>query len=168
MAAISAYTTYDAKKSAQDIAKYNAQVAEQEAQEAERAGDLEAARVRREHARLAGQQRAQFSANGIDFSDGSAADALDQTDFFSQVDQATAKTNAAKQAWNLRARKAGYEYEAAVQRPGFSSLLAGASSVASSWSRYGGGGSSAGSYSYNDEASGMKFSRTGADVRARR
>lgn len=134
VAGISAYTTYDAKKSAKDQANYNAQVSELEAQDARRAGDEEAAKLRRQNAQLAGAQRAGFSAKGIDFETGSAGDALDQTDFFSQVDQSTAKTNAAKQAWALRAKKKGYEYEAAVQRPGFSSLLAGASSVASMWS----------------------------------
>lgn len=133
-AAISAYTAYDAKKSAKDQANYNAQVAELEAQDAKRAGDEEAAKVRRQNAQLAGAQRAGFAAKGIDFSDGSAADALDQTDFFSQIDQTTAKQNAAKQAWNLRARKQGYQYEAAVQRPGFSSLLAAGGTVASKWS----------------------------------
>lgn len=133
-AAISAYTTYDAKKSAKDQANYNAQVAELEAQDAKRSGDEEAAKVRRQNAQLAGAQRAGFSARGIDFTEGSAGDAMDQTDFFSQIDQATAKQNAAKQAWNLRARKQGYQYEAAAQRPGFSSLLAAGSTVASKWS----------------------------------
>ncbi len=132
-AAISAYTTYDAKKGAQQQANYNAQVAEIEAQDAKRQGDEEAAKVRRQNSQLAGAQRAGFAAKGIDFSDGSAADALDQTDFFSQVDQATAKQNAAKQAWNLRARKQGYQYEASAQRPGFSSLLAAGGTVASKW-----------------------------------
>ena len=134
VAAISAYTTYDAKKSAKDQANYNASVAELESQDAKRAGDEEAAKVRRQNAQLAGAQRAGFSARGIDFTEGSAGDALDQTDFFSQIDQATAKQNAAKQAWNLRARKQGYQYEAAAQRPGFSSLLAAGSTVASKWS----------------------------------
>jgi hypothetical protein len=135
-AAISAYTSYDAKKSAQSQANYNAQVADIEAKDAIRAGDEEASKVRRQNAQLAGAQRAGFSARGLDITEGSTADALDQTDFFSQVDQATAKQNAAKQAWALRARKQGYQYEAAVQRPGFSSLLAAGSTVASKWSSY--------------------------------
>ena len=140
-AATSVAGAYSQAKSAKQTASYNAQVAEVQAQDARTRGDEEASRVRRQNAQLAGAQRAGFSAKGIDFSDGSAADALDQTDFFSQIDQSTARDNAAKEAWNLRARKAGYEYEARAARPGqaaFTTLLSGASGVADKWTRYSG------------------------------
>jgi hypothetical protein len=140
-AAAGAYSAYQSAGAAKDQANYNAQVSELNAQDARRAGDEEAAKVRRQNAQLAAAQRAGFSAKGIDFENGSAGDALDQTDFFGQVDQTIAKQNAARQAWNLRAQKNGYEYQAAVSRPGMAaglSLLGSASSVASKW--YGGGG----------------------------
>ena len=137
--AVNVYGSYQQAKSAKATANYNASVAEMEAQDARRRGDENAAQVRRQNAQLAGAQRTSFSAKGIDFSDGSAGDAMDQTDFFSQVDQNTARDNAAREAWNIKARKKGYEYQAASIRPGFaatSTLLAGASDVASKWSAY--------------------------------
>lgn len=142
-AAMGAAGAYQQAKSTKQTANYNAQVAEIQAQDARARGDAEASRVRRQGAQLAGAQRAGFAAKGIDFGDGSAADALDQTDFFSQIDQNTARDNAAKEAWNLRARKASYEYEARAARPGqagFTTLLGSAPSVADKWLRYSGKG----------------------------
>ena len=138
-AAVSAKGAYDQAKSAKDTANYNASVAEMQAQDARARGDDEASRVRRQNAQLAGAQRASFSAKGIDFGDGSAGDAMDQTDFFSQVDQNTARDNAKREVWNLRARKAGYEYEARTARPGqaaFTTLLAHAPTVHDKWTAY--------------------------------
>lgn len=138
-AVASAYSSYQQSKSAKDVANYNAQVADVQARDARTRGDEESAKIRRQNAQLAGAQRAGFSAKGIDFSDGSAGDALDQTDFFSQVDQNTARDNAAREAWNIKARKKGYEYQAAAARPGTAaglSLLGSASDVAGKWSAY--------------------------------
>ena len=86
-----------------------------------------------------GQQRAGFSAKGVDIGEGSAADALDQTDFFSQIDQGVAKNNAQRAAWNTRAQKKGYEFQASSINPGAiagATLLAGASDVAGKWYAY--------------------------------
>lgn len=138
-AAVGAKGAYDQARSAKNIANYNAQLAETQAQDARTRGDEEASRIRRQNNQLAGAQRAAFSAKGLDIGDGSVGDALDQTDFFSQVDQSTARQNAAKEAWNLRARKAGYEYEARNARPGqaaVASLLSSAPSVASKWQQF--------------------------------
>ncbi len=138
-AAASAYGTYQQSKANKAMANYNAEVAEMEARDAKRQGEDEAARVRRANQQLAGQQRAVMAARGLDFSEGSAAEALTQTDFFSQVAQETARQNAAKAAWNARARKQGYQFEAASARPGMNagiSLLGGAAQVASAWSGY--------------------------------
>jgi hypothetical protein len=138
-AVASAYGTYQQGKTQKEMAQYNADIAEQEAQDARRRGDEEANKVRKANAALAGQQRASFAAKGLDFSEGSAGEALDQTEFFSQQDQATARTNAARAAWSSRAQKRGYEFEAASQRPGMNagiSLLGGASQVAGQWSGY--------------------------------
>lgn len=138
-AATSVGAAYQGARDQKAIANYNAQVAEQNAQDAERQGDEEAAKVRRQYAQVAGQQRAGFAAKGIDFENGSAADALDQTDFFSQADQATAKTNAARAAWNIRAQKKGYEFQARSVNPGAlagATLLTSASSVAEKWNSF--------------------------------
>lgn len=52
-AIVSARTSWVQQKAAQNTANYNAQVAELEAQDAARRGDLEAARLRRQNAQLA-------------------------------------------------------------------------------------------------------------------
>lgn len=124
----------------QAIADQNAAVAESQAQDAVKRGDQEASAAMRRARALAGAQRAGFSARGIDITDGTAADILDQTDFFGQIDAETARTNAKKEAWNLRARKRGYEIESSASNPNaaFSnSLLSSAGSVAGSWYRKG-------------------------------
>lgn len=138
-AATSVGAAYQGARDQKAVANYNAQVAEQNAQDAIRQGDEEAAKVQRQYAQVAGQQRAGFAANGIDADFGSAADALDQTDFFSQVDQATAKTNAQRAAWNVRAQKRGYEFQASAIKPGMlagATLLTSASSVAQKWNSF--------------------------------
>lgn len=136
VAAISAASAYQQNRNQRDMANYNAQVAETQAQDAVTRGNEEAAKVRRQYAQLAGQQRAGLAAKGLDIGDGSALEVFDQTDFFSTIDQQTARQNAAREAWNLRARKQGYQYEASAARPGQAAFLAGASTVASRWSAY--------------------------------
>jgi hypothetical protein len=138
-AAVSAGTAYQAARNQKAVASYNAQVAEQNAQDQIRQGDEESAKVRRQYAQVQGQQRAGFSAKGIDFADGSAADALDQADFFSQIDQSATKANAQRAAWNTRAQRNGYQFEAQSIKPGQiagATLLAGASDVAGKWYGY--------------------------------
>lgn len=138
-AATSVGAAYQGARDQKAVANYNAQVAEQSAQDALRQGDEEAAKVRRQYAQVAGNQRAGFAANGIDIGAGSAFDALDQTDFFSQTDQATAKTNAQRTAWNARAQKRGYEMQASAIKPGLiagATLLTSASSVAEKWNSF--------------------------------
>lgn len=138
--AVSTATAYQGARNQKAMANYNAQVAEQNAQDALRQGDEEAAKTRRQYAQVQGQQRAGFAAKGIDADTGSAADALDQTDFFSQIDQGLAKNNAERAAWNIRAQKKGYEFQASSIKPGViaaSTLLAGASDVSGKWYGYG-------------------------------
>lgn len=137
---VAAYQSADSQKK---TAQYNAQVTETQAQDATRRGEQEAARVQRE-ARLAqGAQRAGFAAKGLDITgDSSVSSAIEQTAFFGELDAVTARKNAEKEAWNLRARKSGYEAEARNARPGMAaatSLMSSAGSVASRW--YGTGGS---------------------------
>lgn len=120
----------------QAIARNNQQIGEVQAADAVYRGEEEAQRYTRDARRTVGAQRAAFSARGIDTDVGTAADLIDQTDFFGQTDAATARQNAAKDAWALRARGAGYGAEAAANSPGRAgalSLLGSAGSVASSW-----------------------------------
>lgn len=114
-------------------AEYNAKVAEIQAQDAITRGNEESSKVRRQYAQMEGRQRAELAAKGLDLTEGTVADVIDQTDFFSQIDQNTARTNAAREAWGLRARRNAYQYEASTQKPGQAAFLAGAGTVASKW-----------------------------------
>lgn len=148
--AMSAYGMYQQSKASKDMANYSAQVAENnakttelQAQDALKRGDEDAAAIRRNADMLKGSQRASMAAKGLDLAEGTAAELQDQTDFFALNDQATARHNAAKEAWAIRVQGNNYRNEATAQRataksirPGLAattSLLTGAGQVASRW-----------------------------------
>lgn len=135
---VSAYGQYQQGKAQEQIAKNNAVVAGYQAQDASRRGEEEAMRIRRQASQLRGQQRARFAAGGLDLSEGTPGDIIDQTDFFGQVDQNTARYNAGLEAWGHRARASNLRAEganAAVagRTQAFSTLLSTAGSVADKW-----------------------------------
>ena len=140
-AGASAYGQYQQGKTNQKIANNNAVVAEYQAQDAQRRGEEEAQAARRQAQQLAGAQRATMASRGLDISDGTPADILDQTDFFGAEDARIARANAAKEAWALRARKGGFEAEGRAARSAGNwgatgSLLGGAASVSGQWANY--------------------------------
>jgi hypothetical protein len=142
-AGIGAYGAYQTSRSAKDAAEANARAANDAAKDAIERGDKDAAAARRNANQVVGAQRAAFSARGIDISEGTAADLIDQTDFFGQSDAATIRTNARKEAYNYRARAAGMSAQAAGEAPFLSagtSLLGGAGAVSDKWMRYRGVG----------------------------
>jgi len=123
-------------KTNQKIASNNMQIAEAAATDAEKRGGQAAIDAQRQARQVASAQRAAFSARGVDISEGTAADIVEQTDFFGQADAATARTNASKEAWNARAQKRGYAIDYAANDPGKAttlSLLGSSTSVASKW-----------------------------------
>lgn len=135
---VGAYGQYQQGQAANDAAKYNAKMAEYGAQDAQRRGEEEAAAIQRKAASLKSTQRAAQAARGLDVSYGSAADLQDETDFFGQMDAATARANAAQQAWNYRAQGTlaraegrAAAYQGALGATG--TLLSGAGKVASKW-----------------------------------
>lgn len=135
-AVVGASGVYKQSNEKKSVAEYNALIAEQQAVDATEQGEKDSQQARREANQMIGAQRAAFSARGVDISEGSAADLIDQTDFFGQMDQTTARKNAAKKAWNIRANKAGYQYEADNTNPSRNaglSLLSSAGSVAGSY-----------------------------------
>lgn len=125
------------------VAENNAVTAEYQAQDAKRRGDEEAAAIRRNADMLKGSQRASMAAKGLDLAEGTAQELQDQTDFFSMVDQTTARNNAAKDAWAARVQGANFRSSAAASRAtarsispvgaGFTTLLSGAGTVADKW-----------------------------------
>lgn len=101
---MSAKASYDQGQVAKQVGKNNAQMAEYAAQDAQRRGEEEAAKVRRKGADIKSAQRATLAAKGLDLGFGTSADLQDQTDFFAESDMATTRDNARRQAWNARAQ----------------------------------------------------------------
>lgn len=135
-------SAYQQSQMAQKVAENNANTAEIQAQDAQRRGEKDAIAIQQKGAAYKSAQRVNLAAKGLDLNYGTAADLQDQTDFFSQSDAATARTNAAKEAWSMRARGANYQAEALSSNPYMAaggSLLAGGGQVADKWYRYGTG-----------------------------
>ena len=132
---------YQQSKVQEQVAQNNAKSAEYAAQDAQRRGEEDAIAIQRKGAALKSAQRAAFAGKGLDIAYGTAADIQDQTDFFTQSDVATARTNAGREAWNLRAR--GQNALATGQADALNSmyqatgtLLGGAGQVADKWYTY--------------------------------
>jgi hypothetical protein len=143
---LSAGSAYQQGQVAKQTAANNAQMAETAALDAQRRGEEEAMQVQRKGAALKSAQRVNLASKGLDLAYGTAADLQDQTDFFTQSDVATTRSNAAREAWNLRARGQGMlakgradALNANMQAAG--SLLSGAGMVSDRWNRYNRGGS---------------------------
>jgi hypothetical protein len=140
ISAISAMNQASANK---QIAQNNATVADYQAQDIQRRGEEDAQAVQRRAAAIKSAQRVNLASKGLDLGYGTAADLQDQTDFFAASDAATARTNAAKDAWGKRAMGANYRAEASAQNPmlaGAGTLLGGGAQVADKWYRYKNGG----------------------------
>lgn len=101
---ISAKASYDQGQVQKQVARNNAVMSEYAAQDAQRRGEEDAMAIQRRASQLAGTQRSLMSARGLDLSTGTAADILDQTDFFAQQDVNTARYSAKRDAWSYRAR----------------------------------------------------------------
>jgi hypothetical protein len=125
------------------VARNNQITAGYAADDALRRGELEAQRVQRQASQLTGTQRASYAAKGMDITEGTPGDVIDQTNFFGQVDANTARYNGKVEAWQKKtqAQNFGAQADAASSRASGAmagSLLSGAGSVASSWYAYGG------------------------------
>jgi hypothetical protein len=132
-------------QTAKAIGRNNQILAEQAAQDAERRGGENASTARRRGDQVLGAQRAAQAASGLDLSVGTAAELQDQTSFFTDIDQKTARDNAAREAWSARAQGANYRasgdaaaYQGNLGATG--TLIGGASQVAGRWYQYGGSG----------------------------
>ena len=135
-AGISAHGQYQQGKATQQTARNNAQLAEAQARDAQLRGEQQVQEVNRRAASLKAAQRASLAARGVDAGYGTAADIQDQTDFFAATDSATARSNAAREAWSLRNQATGYRTQADSVNPGLTagtSMLGAVGQVASKW-----------------------------------
>lgn len=135
---MSAASAYQQGQYQSEVARNNATMAEYAAQDAQRRADDDAMKVRRQGDQIKGAQRAKLAASGLDLSDGTADDLQAQTDFFSQMDQNTARYNGARDAWALREQAKGYRAEGANAASAgalsaFSTVLATGGQVADRW-----------------------------------
>lgn len=138
LAATSAYQQSEARKEQGEynavIARNNAKMAEYQAEDAVQRGEVDAINARRRAAAIKGDQRATMAARGLDLGEGTALSLLDQTDYFSKVDQGTIRGNAGKEAYAKKAQAANFLTEATMyqnaadsESPLLSAAAAGAS-----------------------------------------
>ena len=140
-ALVSARSAQVQGQTAKAIGRNNQILAEQAAQDAQKRGEENAMAARRKGDQVLGAQRAAQAASGLDLSVGTAAELQDQTSFFSDTDQRTARMNAAREAWSARAQGANYraQGDAAATQGNLSAagtLVGAAGSVAGRWYQY--------------------------------
>lgn len=168
VAAYGAYSSSQASKAQaqyqSDVEQNNATIASYQREDAIARGGEEANRVQREAERMRGAQVARLASNGLDINSGTPLAILEDSVFFGQQDAATARGNAAREAWgydvqgqNSLSSATMYSNAARNQKPGQAAGL----SLLSSASMYGAGG---GFSSGTKVASGGTYGSTGVKV----
>lgn len=119
------------------IDKANAGIADQAAGVALQNGQQQATVRAMAGGRLAGSQKAGFSASGVSTGSGSALDVLGDTAAVSEMDQRVIQNNAARTAWGYEAQGANFRSKAALDdqegtSEEVSSILGGVTSAAGS------------------------------------
>ncbi|CAB4165354.1 hypothetical protein UFOVP821_42 [uncultured Caudovirales phage] len=118
------------------IAKENAKIAEQNAQDALYRGRQQQFALRLKQAQVKGTQRARMAANGVALDSATAVDVQASTDLIAGMDAATMENNARREAYGYRVQATNYQAQMAGANPmaaGFGSLMEGAATVASKW-----------------------------------
>lgn len=118
-------------------AKDNKSMALDAAADAVARGNREAALVRLQGSRLAGQQRVAYAASGVDATSGTPVDVMADSRLVSEMDAQQLQNNAAREAWGFRRHGLKYGQQAALEAARGSArqsatALSGASRVASS------------------------------------
>lgn len=138
---VAAYGQYQQGQVAKQVGRNNQIMAEYAAQDAQRRGEEQAIAARRKGDQIKGAARANMAAKGLDLGVGTAAELQDQTDFFSEGDQITARDNAAREAWSARVGGANAmaQGRAAAQQANlqaFGTVLGTGAQVAGKWDSY--------------------------------
>ena len=125
------------------MAEVNARIAEMGAQSALRSGQYEVGRLTLQAGQLKGRQRAALAGSGVAMGEGSAREVQASTDVMKDIDKNALLANAVSQAWGHRMQGVNYQNEAIYARANAkginplmqagTSLLGGATQVASSW-----------------------------------
>lgn len=100
-----------AAETAENMAEWNAKVAEIAAVDAEQQGSLEASRIRSRGVQEMAKARATMLAGGMDPTSAGLLDTLEGMAINIETDAETARNNAARQAWGLRNQMTTSIYE---------------------------------------------------------
>lgn len=127
---------YTNAQNAQRVNRMNAQIADMHATDALRRGKNEEFAHRQKVQQLKSSQRASFASRGVALDEGSPLAVLVSTDYMGEVDAATIRENASREAWGYRVGASNYRAAANARSPlleAGNTLLTGAGSVASKW-----------------------------------
>lgn len=150
--AMGAYGSYTQSKAMQQQAEYQAAVnrnnqiiANRQAEDALKRGELEAQQYRSRVRNIQAEQLVSMAAEGADVTFGSNVDLLAETAELGELDAQRIRSNAEREAYNLRTQGMNFGAQAGLNRArasaenpllaGGTSLLSGASTVASRWGR---------------------------------
>lgn len=119
---VSAYGQVQAGQAAKAAGDYNAAVArnnqivaEQQAADAQRRGEVAETEQRRKVRMLAGTQRAALAASGVQLDQGTALDILGDTAAMGELDALTIRNNAEREAYGYRVQGVNFGAEAGLQ-----------------------------------------------------
>ena len=123
--AYGAYSAVQETQAANKAARYNAQIANQQAefakdqmaQEQER-GALEEKQSRLATARLIGQQRAGFAGSGVAVDQGTAANLVESSAYLGEQDALAVRYNSQQKAWGWDVTASQYRQQAKIYRAG--------------------------------------------------
>lgn len=101
---ISAYGSYKEGQEAGAAADQNARLVRLQARDVMQRGQAEAGAARMEGTKVIAEQKTAIAAAGVDPSVGSAADLAGASRANSELDAATIRNNAAREAWGLQAQ----------------------------------------------------------------
>lgn len=151
-AVMSAYGSYQESKAQKQQAEYQAAVArnnqiiaDRNAKEIEKRGEIEANRYRAQVRQKMADQMVGLAGQGVDVTTGTSIDLLADSAELGELDAQTIRSNASREAYNQRvagmnygAQAGLYQSQADNQSPlmsGVSSLLSGAGTVADRWNK---------------------------------
>jgi hypothetical protein len=124
------------------VAKNNQRLAERQAEDALRRGDLAEDQQRRKTGLILGTQRAGLAGQGTALDEGSPLDIVGDTAMVGETDALTIRSNAEREAWGYRAQAMNFGAQADIERSRAgllgtgASLLGGGVGILDRWSTY--------------------------------
>lgn len=112
---MTAYGSIEQGKAQNDVAQYNAKLAEVSATDAEQRGGVAADQQRARVRQILGTQRAMMGASGVVAGEGTQGQVLDQTSVLGELDARQIEVNAQREAWGMRSQAAGARLQGSLQ-----------------------------------------------------